>query len=89
MRAGTKKKAIELCLMYAEVENGGEGIIVRHDAVPGRNPADMEQADVLAGLDAKQPKTVVGSITALKELIERVIRFALAHQCSSGIDHSA
>lgn len=28
-RAGTKKKGSELCVMYMEVENGGEGIVVR------------------------------------------------------------
>ncbi len=27
-RAGTKKKGGELCAMYMEVENGGEGLIV-------------------------------------------------------------
>ena len=27
-RAGTKKKGCELCAMYVEVENGGEGVIV-------------------------------------------------------------
>ena len=28
-RAGTKRKATDLCLMYVEVENGGDGVIVR------------------------------------------------------------
>lgn len=28
-RAGTKKKAVELCAMFVEVENGGEGVVVR------------------------------------------------------------
>lgn len=28
-RAGTKKKGAELCAMYVEVENGGEGVMVR------------------------------------------------------------
>lgn len=27
-RAGTKKKAIELCGMFVEVENTGEGVLV-------------------------------------------------------------
>lgn len=27
-RAGTKKKGCELCAMYVEVENGGEGVMV-------------------------------------------------------------
>lgn len=27
-RAGTKKKGAELCAMYVEVENGGEGVMV-------------------------------------------------------------
>jgi len=28
VRAGTKKKGVELCCMYVEVENGGEGVVV-------------------------------------------------------------
>jgi cytoskeleton-associated protein 5 len=27
-RAGTKKKGCDLCAMYVEVENGGEGVMV-------------------------------------------------------------
>ena len=27
-RAGTRKKGAELCGMYVEVENGGEGVVV-------------------------------------------------------------
>ncbi|WVF67597.1 hypothetical protein IAT40_002355 [Kwoniella sp. CBS 6097] len=53
-RAGTKKKGAELCAMFVEVENGGEGV--------------ME--DVMAGLGAKLPKAVAGAITCLKEMIE-------------------
>ncbi|OCF32654.1 microtubule Associated protein [Kwoniella heveanensis BCC8398] len=53
-RAGTKKKGSELCAMFVEVENGGDGV--------------ME--DVMAGLGAKLPKAVAGAITCLKEMIE-------------------
>jgi len=28
VRAGTKKKGVELCCMYVEVENAGEGVVV-------------------------------------------------------------
>ena len=28
-RAGTKKKGGDLCAMYVEVENGGDGVMVR------------------------------------------------------------
>jgi cytoskeleton-associated protein 5 len=28
VRAGTKKKGSELCCMYVEVENSGEGVVV-------------------------------------------------------------
>nr|XP_019044957.1 microtubule Associated protein [Kwoniella bestiolae CBS 10118]OCF23887.1 microtubule Associated protein [Kwoniella bestiolae CBS 10118] len=53
-RAGTKKKGIDLCAMFVEVENGGEGVI----------------EDVMAGLNAKLPKAVAGSVTCIKEIIE-------------------
>ncbi|WVQ71997.1 hypothetical protein IAR50_001541 [Cryptococcus sp. DSM 104548] len=53
-RAGTKKKGMELCAMFVEVENGGEGVV----------------NDVLGGLSAKLPKAVAGSITCLKEIVE-------------------
>ncbi|CUA69428.1 Cytoskeleton-associated protein 5 [Mus musculus] [Rhizoctonia solani] len=52
-RAGTKAKAIELTLRYVEIDNGGEAIV--NDLVPG--------------LSAKQPKTVLGTVTALREMI--------------------
>ncbi|KAI0082692.1 ARM repeat-containing protein [Panus rudis PR-1116 ss-1] len=52
-RAGTKNHAIELVLQYVEVENGGVGVV----------------NDILPGLSAKQPKTVAGCVTALKEII--------------------
>ncbi|GAA6061591.1 hypothetical protein JCM10212_004341 [Sporobolomyces blumeae] len=52
--ASTKTKAVELCLLYAEVEEDmAEGVI----------------ADVLPGLDAKQPKVVAASVTVLRELV--------------------
>ncbi|KAL7422401.1 hypothetical protein Q5752_003047 [Cryptotrichosporon argae] len=53
-RAGTKKKSAELCAMYVEVENGAEGVIT----------------DVMAGLDAKLPKAVAGSVAVLKDIVE-------------------
>ncbi|WRT68653.1 uncharacterized protein IL334_005632 [Kwoniella shivajii] len=53
-RAGTKKKGIDLCAMFVEVENGGEGV--------------ME--DVMVGLGAKLPKAVAGTVTCLKEIVE-------------------
>ena len=33
VRAGTKKKGTELCCMYVEVENSGEGVIVSDPAL--------------------------------------------------------
>lgn len=27
-RAGTKRKGLDLCAMFVEVENGGEGVVV-------------------------------------------------------------
>ncbi|KAL1407788.1 hypothetical protein Q8F55_007223 [Vanrija albida] len=53
-RAGTKKKGSDLCAMFVEVENGGEGVVT----------------DVLVGLGAKQPKTVAGAVSTLKEITE-------------------
>ncbi|KAN0064473.1 hypothetical protein ACQY0O_002099 [Thecaphora frezii] len=53
-RAGTKKTALELILLYAENEDvmGCEGLT----------------NDILAGLKAKQPKVVAGCVTALRDL---------------------
>ncbi|WVN86161.1 uncharacterized protein L203_101322 [Cryptococcus depauperatus CBS 7841] len=53
-RAGTKRKGMDLCAMFVEVENGGEGVL----------------NDVLAGLNAKLPKAVAGAIACLKEIVE-------------------
>ncbi|KAF9264709.1 microtubule associated protein [Marasmius fiardii PR-910] len=52
-RAGTKAQALELVLQYVEVENGGTGVV----------------NDILPGLSAKQPKTVAGCVTAIKEIV--------------------
>ncbi|KIJ69430.1 hypothetical protein HYDPIDRAFT_185206 [Hydnomerulius pinastri MD-312] len=52
-RAGTKNQAIELILQYVEVENSGAGVV----------------ADITPGLTAKQPKTVAGTVLALKEVV--------------------
>ncbi|CAG7849449.1 Spindle pole body component alp14 AltName: Full=Altered polarity protein 14 [Serendipita indica DSM 11827] len=52
-RQGTKTKAIDLILEYVEVENGAAAVV----------------EDVLPGLNAKQPKTVAGAVTALKEIV--------------------
>ncbi|KAI5480254.1 microtubule associated protein [Pseudohyphozyma bogoriensis] len=53
-RAGTRAKAVELCLLYVETEeDGGTGVI----------------GDITPGLDVKQPKVVAGSVTVLKEII--------------------
>ncbi|KAJ1308957.1 hypothetical protein OPQ81_004640 [Rhizoctonia solani] len=52
-RAGTKSKAIELTLRYVEIDNGGEAIV----------------NDLIPGLSAKQPKTVLGTVNALREMI--------------------
>ncbi|BEJ15612.1 hypothetical protein CspHIS471_0502170 [Cutaneotrichosporon sp. HIS471] len=54
MRAGTKRKGTDLCAMFVEVENGGEGVVT----------------DVMAGLNAKAPKAVAGAVSTLKELVE-------------------
>ncbi|EEB93174.1 hypothetical protein MPER_08210 [Moniliophthora perniciosa FA553] len=51
-RAGTRAQALELVLQYVEVENSGTGAV----------------NDILPGLGAKQPKTVAGCVTALKEI---------------------
>ncbi|BGO97975.1 Protein STU2 [Rhodotorula toruloides] len=52
-RANTRTKAIELCLLYVEAEEDmAEGVI----------------ADIVPGLDAKQPKVVAGSVMVLKEI---------------------
>ncbi|KAF8478461.1 ARM repeat-containing protein [Russula ochroleuca] len=52
-RAGTRNQAIELALQYVEVDNGGAGLV----------------ENVLPGLAAKQPKTVAGAVTVLKEIL--------------------
>ncbi|KAL0571687.1 hypothetical protein V5O48_010274 [Marasmius crinis-equi] len=52
-RGGTKAQALELVLQYVEVENSGTGVV----------------NDILPGLSAKQPKTVAGCVTALKEVV--------------------
>ncbi|KAG9118686.1 Microtubule-associated protein, microtubule dynamics during spindle orientation, partial [Ceratobasidium sp. 392] len=52
-RSGTKTKAIELTLRYVEIENGGEAIV----------------NDLIPGLSAKQPKAVLGTVNALREMI--------------------
>ncbi|KAL4248146.1 CLASP family protein [Abortiporus biennis] len=52
-RAGTRNHAIELALLYVEVENGGAGVV----------------EDILPGLGVKQPKTVAGCVTTLKEIV--------------------
>ncbi|KAI0321641.1 ARM repeat-containing protein [Amylostereum chailletii] len=54
-RAGTKNSAIELILQYVEIENGGSGIV----------------DNILPGLNAKQPKVVTGTISALKEVVRQ------------------
>ncbi|KAF8734663.1 hypothetical protein AX14_003174 [Amanita brunnescens Koide BX004] len=51
-RARTRFNALELTLQYVEVENNVTGVV----------------NDILAGLSAKQPKTVVGCLFALKEI---------------------
>ncbi|SCV69035.1 BQ2448_2055 [Microbotryum intermedium] len=53
-RAGTKTKAIELCLLYvAAEEDQAEGVV----------------GDLTPGLDVKQPKVVAGCVTVLKEIV--------------------
>ncbi|EJF65775.1 ARM repeat-containing protein [Dichomitus squalens LYAD-421 SS1] len=54
-RAGTKNQAVELSLQYVEVENGAAGVV----------------ENILPGLAAKQPKTVAGCVTALKEIVRQ------------------
>jgi len=65
-RAGTKKRGSELCAMYVEVENTGEGVIVSHDAAT----LLRSQPEVMVGFDSKQPKVVAGSISCVKDIIE-------------------
>ncbi|EGN92471.1 hypothetical protein SERLA73DRAFT_172906 [Serpula lacrymans var. lacrymans S7.3] len=52
-RAGTKNQAVELALQYVEVENTGAAVA----------------ADILPGLNAKQPKAVAACVLAIKEII--------------------
>ncbi|KAK4685920.1 cytoskeleton-associated protein 5, partial [Tremellales sp. Uapishka_1] len=54
VKAGTKKKGVDTCAMYVEVENGGEGVMM----------------DLISGFDSKQPKVIVGSLSCLKEITE-------------------
>jgi hypothetical protein len=37
VRAGTKKKGVELCCMYVEVENAGEGVVVSFFSTSAQN----------------------------------------------------
>lgn len=72
-RAGTKNQAVELSLQYVEVENGGAGVVVGglpfDSMLLVSDQYDVNQADILPGLGAKQPKTVSGCVSALKEII--------------------
>ncbi|KAJ3104241.1 Microtubule-associated protein, microtubule dynamics during spindle orientation [Phlyctochytrium planicorne] len=52
-RASNKTKAVEIILMYIEVENKADGVI----------------EDILPGLDHKTPKNVVACITVMREAI--------------------
>ncbi|KAF9519981.1 hypothetical protein BS47DRAFT_1370532 [Hydnum rufescens UP504] len=52
-RLGTKQKALALVLEYVEVENSGEGVV----------------RDLLPGVNAKQPKTVAATVTALGDVV--------------------
>lgn len=54
MRAGTRTKAVEIALLYVEVENNGEHVV----------------QEVIRGLDAKQPKLVATTVTCLRELVK-------------------
>lgn len=54
-RAGTKKNALELCLLLTEAEDTGDGVL---------------ESGVLQGLKSKQPKAVAGAVTVMKELIK-------------------
>lgn len=54
-RAGTKRKATDLCLMFVEVENNGEGVVVRHSASSFRYCADdTDGHSARTGLEATQ-----------------------------------
>ena len=52
-RAGTKKNAIELCLMLVECEDSADGVLEA----------------CVAGLKSKQPKAVAGAVSAMKEIV--------------------
>ncbi|KAK4053177.1 hypothetical protein OIV83_001912 [Microbotryomycetes sp. JL201] len=54
-RAGTKNKAIELCLQLVEAEE---------------DQADGVISDLAPGLDAKQPKVVAGVVSVLREMVK-------------------
>ncbi|WVR09379.1 hypothetical protein IAU60_006446 [Kwoniella sp. DSM 27419] len=66
-RAGTKKKGAELCVMFVEVENGGDGVMV---SAIEMITLTWIQEDVMAGLGAKLPKAVAGAVACLKEIVE-------------------
>jgi cytoskeleton-associated protein 5 len=74
-RAGTKAKAIDAALLYIEVENTGEFVVVScNPYMPVRvySPTSngfYAQADVLRGLDAKQPKLVAHSVKCLADIV--------------------
>lgn len=56
-RAGTKKAAIELCLLLVECDNSADTVIEA----------------CIEGLKSKQPKAVAGSVSVLKEVVKSVV----------------
>lgn len=55
-RAGTRTKAIELCVLYVECASTSEPVV----------PCLVD------GLKAKQPKAVAGCVSALRDLVRHV-----------------
>ena len=55
-RAGTRTKAIELCVLYVECAGTSEPVV----------------GCLVDGLKAKQPKTVAGCVSALRDLVRSV-----------------
>lgn len=55
-RAGTRSKAVELCVLFVECSSA----------------SDPTTTGLVDGLKAKQPKTVSGCVAALRELVQCV-----------------
>jgi len=64
-RAGTKKAAVELCLLLVECEDSATGVLV----------------GCIDGLKSKQPKAVAGAVNTMKEIVKWVLAPCTVHMC--------